>query len=89
MAEAGLRELRRFRAFTSIETDPARYYSMRAERAADAALQSGAISESEQRRWLDALRAARTSGGFLAGLTLLWVWGIRPPEPHSHASSEG
>jgi SAM-dependent methyltransferase len=48
-----------------------------AERAADTAVRAGAISEDERRGWLEAVRAERASGGFLAGLTLLFVWGTR------------
>ena len=80
LAEAGLQGLR-VRAFTSVETDPTGFYSTRAERYADAALQAGVITEPERARWLEALRAERASAGFLAGLTLLFVWGTRPPEP--------
>jgi demethylmenaquinone methyltransferase/2-methoxy-6-polyprenyl-1,4-benzoquinol methylase len=58
-AEAGLQGLR-VRAFTSVETDPTGFYSTRAERYADAALQAGVITEPERARWLEALRAALT-----------------------------
>jgi ubiquinone/menaquinone biosynthesis C-methylase UbiE len=80
LAEAGLQGVR-VRAFTSVETDPTGFYSTRAERHADAALQAGVITEPERARWLEALRAEQASAGFLAGLTLLFVWGTRPPEP--------
>src|SRR5215212_5190746 len=80
MAEAGLRDVQ-VRAFTSIETDPAGFYSLRAERSADTAVSAGVISAEERRRWLDALAAERASGGFIAGLTLLFAWGTRAEGP--------
>jgi ubiquinone/menaquinone biosynthesis C-methylase UbiE len=78
MAEAGLRDVR-VRAFASIEQDPAGFYATNAGvRWADIAVQVGAISEEERRRWVDQLRAEQEAGGFIAGLTHIFVWGTRP-----------
>jgi hypothetical protein len=77
LSEAGLQDVR-VRAFASLDTDPAGFYSTRAERAASVALEAGAISEQECRHWLDALHAEQASGAFLAGITLLFAWGTHP-----------
>ena len=80
MAEAGLRDVQ-VRAFTTIETDPSGHYSLLAERSADTAVSVGAISAEERHHWLEALSVERASGGFIAGLTLLFVWGTRAEDP--------
>jgi hypothetical protein len=36
-----------------------------------------AITEDERQQWLDQLRAVQAAGGFVAGLTHLFVWGTR------------
>jgi ubiquinone/menaquinone biosynthesis C-methylase UbiE len=77
LEEAGLQDVR-VRAFTPLERDPAGFYAGVAERMAERAVQAEAISEEEERRWLDALHAEQAAGRFLAGLTHLFVWGIRP-----------
>jgi ubiquinone/menaquinone biosynthesis C-methylase UbiE len=76
-AEAGLRDVG-VRAFTPLETDAEGYYAGTALRALDVAIQAGAISEEERRRWVDALRAEQAAGRFVAGLTHLFVWGSKP-----------
>lgn len=79
LAEAGLRDVR-VRAFASVEQDPNGFYATNAgARWADIAVQVGAISDEERRRWLDELRAEQEAGGFVAGLTHLFVWGHRAP----------
>jgi ubiquinone/menaquinone biosynthesis C-methylase UbiE len=80
LTSAGLQDVR-VRAFASIETDLAGFYSTRAERAAATAARAGAISEQERERWMEVLNAERVAGGFFAGLTLLFVWGTRLPAP--------
>jgi ubiquinone/menaquinone biosynthesis C-methylase UbiE len=80
MATAGLRDVQ-VRAFTSIETDPGGFYSRLAERSADTAISAGVISEEERRQWLEALATERASGGFIAGMTLLFAWGTRADGP--------
>ena len=77
MAEAGLRDVR-VRAFASIEQDPTGFYATNAgERWADIAVQVGAISDEERRQWVEQLRTEQAAGGFVAGLTHLFVWGMR------------
>jgi SAM-dependent methyltransferase len=66
------------RAFTPLERDPAGYYAGNAERLAETATRTGAISEAERQRWVDALHAEQAAGRFLAGRTHLFVWGTRP-----------
>jgi ubiquinone/menaquinone biosynthesis C-methylase UbiE len=74
---AGLRDVR-VRAFASLEQDPAGFYATNGGlRWADIAVQVGAISDAERRRWLDQLREVQAAGGFVAGLTHLFVWGTR------------
>ena len=77
LAEAGLRDVR-VRAFASIEQDPNGFYATNAGvRWADIAAQVGAITDEERRRWLDQLRTEQEADGFVAGLTHLFVWGVR------------
>jgi len=76
LAEVGVRDVR-IRAFATVETDIEGFYSTRAERAADTAVRAGAISEDERQLWLEAIRAERASGSFVAGMTFLFVWGSR------------
>lgn len=53
------------------------YYANRAERSADAAAKSGAITGVEQARWLQPLRAEIAAKRFLGGQLHLFVWGTR------------
>ena len=77
-AAAGLRDVR-VRGFVSLEQDPAGFYATNAgERWADIAVEVGAITDDERQRWLEQLRAVQASGGFVAGLTHLFVWGVCP-----------
>jgi len=46
----------------------------------DVAAELGAITADERKRWLDQLYAEETQGGFLVGVTYLFVWGTRPPK---------
>ena len=73
-AEAGLREVG-LRAFTTFGREPKGFYGTLAERAAGIALEVGAISEDECRRWLEQLHAEQAAGRFVAGVTHLFVWG--------------
>jgi SAM-dependent methyltransferase len=54
------------------------YYANRAERAAELAVQVGAITGDEGARWLQALRAEIAGKRFLGGQLHLFVWGTRP-----------
>jgi len=78
LRQAGLADVR-VRAFASVEQDPAGFYATNAgARWADVAVQVGAITEAERRRWVADLEAEAVAGGFVAGLTHLFVWGTRP-----------
>jgi ubiquinone/menaquinone biosynthesis C-methylase UbiE len=72
----GLRDVR-VRAFASVEQDPAGFYATTTERWPSIAVQVGAISEDERLRWMEQLRAVQAAGGFVAGITHLFVWGTR------------
>lgn len=80
LRQAGLIDVR-VQAFASIEQDPAGFYATNAgARWADVAVQVGAITEEERRRWVADLDAEIAMGGFVAGLTHLFVWGTRPDD---------
>jgi ubiquinone/menaquinone biosynthesis C-methylase UbiE len=64
------------RGFMPLETGG--YYANRAERCAEAAAKSGAITSDEQARWLQGLRAEIAGKRFLGGQVHLFVWGTRP-----------
>lgn len=64
------------RGFMPLETGG--YYASRAERCAEAAAKSGAITSDEQARWLQALRAEIAGKRFLGGQVHVFVWGMRP-----------
>ncbi len=64
------------RGFFPIETGG--YYANRAERSAEVAVQTGAITGDEQAHWLQAHRAELAAGRFLGGQLHLFVWGMRP-----------
>jgi len=65
----------RTRGFMPLESGG--YYANRAERAAEAAAQSGAITGDELARWLQALRGELAAERFLGGQLHLFVWGMR------------
>ena len=75
LAELGITHIRT-RGFMPLET--AGYYANRAERSAEAAVESGSITNEERMRWLEAHRAEVAAGRFLGGQLHLFVWGIRP-----------
>jgi SAM-dependent methyltransferase len=77
-AVAGLCDVR-VRGYVSLEQDPAGFYATNAgERWADVAAQVGTITDLERQQWIEQLRAVQAGGGFVAGLTHLFAWGIRP-----------
>ena len=81
---AGLRDVR-VRGFVSLEQNPAGFYATNAgERWADVAMQVGAITDAERQQWTEQLRAVQAAGGFMAGLTHLFVWGVRPEQGLGH-----
>lgn len=75
LAELGITNVRT-RGFMPLET--AGYYANRAERSAEAAVESGLITNEERMRWLEAHRAEVAAGRFLGGQLHLFVWGMRP-----------
>jgi SAM-dependent methyltransferase len=77
LRQAGLVDVRA-RAFAPIEQDPDGFYGRMAERAAEVAAQSGAITDGERRRWLADLAAARALGDCLAGRVHVFCWGVKP-----------
>lgn len=77
LERAGLAEVR-VRGFMPLEREPASFYGKGAERAAEVALESGAISAEEHRRWLDGLRAEQAAGTFLGGRLHIFAWGSKP-----------
>ena len=77
LAEAGLRDIR-MRGFTSLERDASGFYTWSALRAAEVAVESGAISPGERQTWVGALQAEQASPGYLVGMTQLFVWGTKP-----------
>jgi hypothetical protein len=54
------------------------YYANRAERSAEVAVQTGAITSDKQARWLQVLREEIAGKRFLGGQVHLFVWGTRP-----------
>ncbi len=77
-AEAGLCDVR-VRGFVSLEQDLEGFYATNAgERWADVAVRVGTITDVERQQWVEQLRAVQAAGGFVAGLTHLFVWGVRP-----------
>jgi SAM-dependent methyltransferase len=66
----------RTQGFMPLESEG--YYANRAERSAEVAVQTGAITSGEQARWLQALRAEIAAKRFFGGQLHLFVWGTRP-----------
>lgn len=66
----------RIRGFMPLES--AGYYANRAQRSAELAAQTGAITADEQAQWLEAHQTALAAGRFLGGQLHLFVWGTRP-----------
>jgi ubiquinone/menaquinone biosynthesis C-methylase UbiE len=75
--QAGLTDVRA-RGFFPLETDPRGFYAGLAERSAEVALQAGAITEAERKRWLEALYAEHTRGPVVAGRLHIFVQGRKP-----------
>jgi ubiquinone/menaquinone biosynthesis C-methylase UbiE len=75
--QAGLEDVR-VRGFFPLETDPQGFYASLAERAADAALEAGAIDQGEHGDWLRRLRAERERGPVVAGRLHMFVWARKP-----------
>jgi hypothetical protein len=77
LTQAGVMDVR-LRPFTTIEVGPSGFHAAAAEWAAETAVQVKAISEDERQGWLTALHAEQEAGQFVAGLTKLFVWGVKP-----------
>jgi SAM-dependent methyltransferase len=77
LGQAGLTHVAA-RAFLPLEQEPDGFYGRVAGRAAEVAAETGAITESERQRWLDALRAEQDAGRFLGGRVHIFCWGVKP-----------
>jgi SAM-dependent methyltransferase len=75
-AEAGLIDVHT-RAFLPLEREPVGFYGRMVVRAADVALESGAITRPEHERWLAELRAEQAAGRFLGGRVHVFCWGVK------------
>jgi ubiquinone/menaquinone biosynthesis C-methylase UbiE len=75
LRELGLWDVRT-RGFMPLDTGG--YYARAAEKAADIALEAGAINNAERLDWLQALRDQFDAQRFVAGRLHLFVWGTRP-----------
>lgn len=64
------------RGFMPLETGG--YYAGRAERSAQVALQTGAVTAEEHASWLEVLRTEIAGKRFLGGQVHVFVWGTRP-----------
>lgn len=73
---AGVEDVR-LRAYTPMERDPNGFYAQLAERWAGVAMEVGAITEEEHRRWIATLHAEQAANRYVAGMTHLFVWGRR------------
>ena len=65
------------RGFFPIDSDPKGFYVNLAERSSGAAVKSGAVTEDEARKWLDAFLAQLGSGPVVAGRLHIFVWGTK------------
>lgn len=75
--QAGLSDVR-VRGFFPLDDDPGGFYAGMMERAVNAALAVGAITEAEHRGWLDAFRAEQARGPVLAGRLHIFCAGRKP-----------
>jgi hypothetical protein len=75
LADLGIANVKT-RGFMPLESGG--YYANRAERSAELAVQTGAITRDEQARWLQVLREEIAGERFLGGQVHLFVWGTRP-----------
>ena len=74
LADAGVREVG-VKAFTSMEQTIDGFFATNLKGRARAAAQTGAISDEEHTRWLRGLEDQAREGGFVVGLTHIFVWG--------------
>jgi ubiquinone/menaquinone biosynthesis C-methylase UbiE len=74
---AGLIDVRA-RGFFPLETSLQSFYASMAERCAEAAVKTGAVTESEGRAWLHAFHDQGARGPIVAGRLHIFVWGRKP-----------
>jgi ubiquinone/menaquinone biosynthesis C-methylase UbiE len=74
---AGLKDVQ-VRGFFPLETDLQSFYANMADRCVEVAVKTGAITEVEGRRWLDAFRQQAAQGPIVAGRLHIFVWGRKP-----------
>ena len=79
-AQAGLENIKT-RGFVPIDTEPRGFYAALAERSADVAVKTGAITDEERRRWVAALHAEQARGLIVAGRLHIFTWGRKPAHP--------
>ena len=65
----------RVRGFFPLETDLKSFYGNMAERCAEVAAKTGAITDAERRAWLEAFHAQGARGPIVAGRLHIFVWG--------------
>ena len=74
---AGLMDVRA-RGFFPLETELQSFYANMADRCAEVAVKTGAITEFEGRAWLDAFHKQGAQGPIVAGRLHIFVWGRKP-----------
>lgn len=74
---AGLDDVRA-RGFFPLETDLQSFYASMADRCAEVAVKTGAITELESRQWLEAFHEQGSHGPIVAGRLHIFVWGRKP-----------
>jgi len=74
---AGLIDVRA-RGFFPLETHLQSFYGNMADRCAEAAVNAGAVTESEGRAWLHAFHDQGAQGPIVAGRLHIFVWGRKP-----------
>lgn len=65
----------RVRGFFPLETDLQSFYANMADRCAEVAVKTGAITDWERRTWLDAFHEQGARGPIVAGRLHIFVWG--------------
>ena len=76
-ARAGLQDVR-VRGFFPLDAEPRGFYAGMMERAAETAVTTGAITDTERRGWLDALHTEQERGPVIAGRLHIFTWGRKP-----------
>ena len=74
--QGGLKDIH-VRGFFPLETDPRGFYASLANRSAETALTSGAITEAEHSNWLEALHAQQLRGPVIGGRLHIFTWGYK------------